>query len=363
MFNFNKFSVNIYENALNQLKEKIEGTDDIIFKKRDKTKYFVKEIKTRKIKTEFGILIYKRRIYKYLYKGKWKYVSLVDKQFGVKKWQRIINDLKLKITAEIVKNKRYSDILDMFNCKLHCSSVSRILRKALIKRKDKKIDLKNCKNLYINLDDAHVTLKNKNNKSYLQTVRIISFNTGKENNKFLNKKYCYFFLNKKTWGAEFNAFFIKKQIQKFFKNYENIKLIIGGDSAKWIKKTAKILDGMFIFDRFHTIRELKNNIYCGNRSKESFKNYLHAKELFLQGKYDEFITFLKSLQNERIKLRYFINLKNGILNQNKDWNIGVSAESDVSRIAKSCLGYGNKTFSFSTFKNILDLKIMRFNFS
>ncbi|WP_424527339.1 hypothetical protein [Spiroplasma endosymbiont of Glossina fuscipes fuscipes] len=59
MFNFNKFSVNIYENALNQLKEKIEGTDDIIFKKRDKTKYFVKEIKTRKIKTEFGILIYR----------------------------------------------------------------------------------------------------------------------------------------------------------------------------------------------------------------------------------------------------------------------------------------------------------------
>ncbi|WP_424525981.1 Mbov_0401 family ICE element transposase-like protein [Spiroplasma endosymbiont of Glossina fuscipes fuscipes] len=346
-----------------QLKEKIEGTDDIIFKKRDKTKYFVKEIKTRKIKTEFGILIYKRRIYKYLYKGKWKYVPLVDKQFGVKKWQRIINDLKLKITAKIVKNKRYSDILDMFNCKLHCSSVSRILRKALIKIKDKKIDLKNCKNLYINLDDAYVTLKNKNNKSYLQTVRIISFNTGKENNKFLNKKYCYFFLNKKTRGAEFNAFFIKKQIQKFFKNYENIKLIIGGDSAKWIKKTAKILDGMFIFDRFHAIRELKNNIYCGNRSKESFKNYLYAKELFLQGKYDEFITFLKSLQNERIKLRYFINLKNGILNQNKEWNIGVSAESDVSRVVKSCLGYGNKTFSFSTFKNILDLKIMRFNFS
>ncbi|WP_348735440.1 UPF0236 family transposase-like protein [Spiroplasma endosymbiont of Ammophila pubescens] len=174
-------------------------------------------------------------------------------------------NLKLKIIAEIVKNKRYSDILDMFNCKLHFLSVSRILRKALIKRKDKKIDLKNWENLYINLDDAHVTLKNKNNKSYLQTVRIISFNTGKENNKSLNKKnIVIFFLNKKTWGAEFNALFIKKQIQKFFKNYENIKLIIGGDSAKWIKKTAKILDGMFIFDRFHAIRELKNNIYCGN---------------------------------------------------------------------------------------------------
>ncbi|WP_348735959.1 UPF0236 family transposase-like protein [Spiroplasma endosymbiont of Ammophila pubescens] len=143
MFNFNKFSANIYENALNQLKEKIERIDNIIFKKRDKIKYFVKEIKTRKIKTEFGILIYNRRIYKYLYKGKWKYVPLVDKQFGVEKWQRIINDLKLKIIAEIVKNKRYSDILDMFNCKLHFSSVLRILRKALIKRKDKKIDLKN----------------------------------------------------------------------------------------------------------------------------------------------------------------------------------------------------------------------------
>ncbi|WP_127093109.1 hypothetical protein [Spiroplasma poulsonii] len=34
---------------------------------------------------------------------------------------------------------------------VYCSSVSRILRKALIKRKDKKIDLKNCKNLYIRL--------------------------------------------------------------------------------------------------------------------------------------------------------------------------------------------------------------------
>lgn len=163
--------------------------------------------------------------------------------------------------------------------------------KSINKKKNKKIDLKNWENLYINLDDAHLTLKNKNNKSYLQTVRIISFNIGKENNESLNKKYCYFFLNKKTRGAEFNSLFIKKQMQKLFKNYKNIKLIIGGDSAKWIKKTAKILDGMFISDRFHVIKELKNNIYCGNRSKESFKNYLHAKKLFLQGKYDELITF------------------------------------------------------------------------
>ncbi len=45
MFNFNKFSENIYENALNQLKEKIERTDDIIFKKRDKKKISCKRNK------------------------------------------------------------------------------------------------------------------------------------------------------------------------------------------------------------------------------------------------------------------------------------------------------------------------------
>lgn len=69
-------------------------------------------------------------------------------------------------------------------------------------------------------------------------------------------------------------------MQKLFKNYKNIKLIIGGDSVRWIKKTAKILAGMFISDRFHVIKELKNNIYCGNRSKESFKIIYTQKNYF-----------------------------------------------------------------------------------
>lgn len=43
------------------------------------------------------------------------------------------------------------------------------------------------------------------------------------------------------------------------------------------------------------------------------------------------------------------------------WNIGASAESDVSRLIKSALGYGSKIFSLKVMRNILNARIYKLN--
>lgn len=72
------------------------------------------------------------------------------------------------------------------------------------------------------------------------------------------------------------------------------------------------------------------------------------------------------IKTEKIKklkevIIYFKNNTVGIINQNLDYNIGISAEGDTSHIVKWLLGYGTKVFNYQTFKNILLLRTAEIN--
>ncbi|WP_027063231.1 hypothetical protein [Mesoplasma seiffertii] len=58
---------------------------------------------------------------------------------------------------------------------------------------------------------------------------------------------------------------------------------------------------------------------------------------------------------------YFKNNKEGVSNLGEKWNIGVSAGSDVSRLVKSLLGYGSRTYSIKTFLNMLWYRSYKIN--
>ncbi|MGL5268282.1 MAG: hypothetical protein ACRC8P_00710, partial [Spiroplasma sp.] len=72
---------------------------------------------------------------------------------------------------------------------------------------------------------------------------------------------------------------------------------------------------------------------------------------------------IKTEKAKKLKevMTYFKNNAAGIINQNLDHNIGVSAEGDISHIIKWLLGYGTKAFNYQTFKNMLLLRTAEIN--
>ncbi|WP_375315737.1 hypothetical protein [Spiroplasma endosymbiont of Tipula paludosa] len=65
--------------------------------------------------------------------------------------------------------------------------------------------------------------------------------------------------------------------------------------------------------------------------------------------------------NLRRASNYFSNNKHGIHNQNLEWNIGCSIESDVSHLVKQQLGYGAKIYNHKNLNNLLQLRMANLN--
>lgn len=71
--------------------------------------------------------------------------------------------------------------------------------------------------------------------------------------------------------------------------------------------------------------------------------------------------FLKNTNISKVTLAIFQRNKEGIINQNKNWNIGVSSESDICHFIKSLKGNGLKIYNDKTYINMVNYKIAKFN--
>lgn len=131
---------------------------------------------------------------------------------------------------------------------------------------------------------------------------------------------------------------------------------MSGDGAKVIKKTADLINATFILDKFHGVKEIYQGILVKNRNKLSSEQFFMAYKLFVSGEYEQLITYLKSFNIKRLKIRYFMNNKTGIINQGNKNNIGCFAESNVFHLIKSMLGNGAKIYNLSTFKKMVTKK-------
>lgn len=161
---------------------------------------------------------------------------------------------------------------------------------------------------------------------------------------------------------------LEKIAKKFYSNIENAKIIIGGDGAAWIREASRYwLNSNYILDKFHAMRYLKQ-IFPNWKNQLNYSCYQSSKALFETGDFEELISQLKEIKVKPEKeeklakiISYFTNNSIGVNNQKLEWNIGVSAEGDISHIVKWLLGYGSKALNHQTFKNMLCLKAAEVN--
>lgn len=366
-----------------ELKVYFENVDQEIFLSswRREHGYIPDGFKWRTLLTIYGPVTFKRRIYKYWNNTKYNYVFLTDKKLQIEKYSRVTSHLKFKIYEHIATGKRQRDICDIFSyASLTRTTISNIMKSfnflTLSKYSIKSITrIKILKYLYINMDETFIRLR-KNNKIKKYRIRLVVFHTGYDyfsstkKRKVLANKRVYFQLlpiSKKINTLKFMKK-LRRIAKKFYSNIENIKVIFGGDGASWIREVSNCWENsIYILDKFHAIRYLKQ-FFLQKNNHLMFQNYKKSKNLFEMGEYHSLIKQLNQIivnpekEQKLVKIvNYFSNNAIGISNQNLEWNIGVSIESDISHIIKWLLGYGSKAFNYQTFKNMLFLKIAEVN--
>ncbi|WP_342189750.1 Mbov_0401 family ICE element transposase-like protein [Spiroplasma endosymbiont of Dilophus febrilis] len=367
------------------IKNEFESLDEKLFRSKPDFLFSIGKF-NRTVITPYGVVCFKRRKYRYLEHNTWKYLFLLDNEIGLKAYQRITTELKLKILSNINDGKRQKDILDMYsNANISRMSISNIINefksnsyyriaKNNIFEKDK-IDLES-KFLYIQLDETFLNLK-RNNKASKYKIRLATFHTGYDKKanfnrpKLENKRAFYIKVASKTpISTEKYLDLVLKEINIFYKNINFKKIIVCGDGASWIRKFAEFYKFPYILDKFHLIRYFKGCLFSNRKyvTWEMFKDLLSS---YFNGNCAEIISHLKkwlivtidSNGNDKIKeaIKYVENNKDGIHSQELNWNIGCSIESDISHMVKSALGYGAKVYCNNNFKTIMDLRIAKVN--
>lgn len=379
---FERYQENNLIRIRNDLKNYFEDVDqEIFFSSWRKNKGYIPDgFKSRTILTIYGPITFKRRVYKYWDKVRYHYVFLADKKLQIDKYSRVTSHLKFKILEQVATGKRQRDICDMFSS----ANLTRVTISNIIKLSDFQdsfnqineniVRVKIPKYLYVNLDETFIRLR-KDNEMKKYRIRLVTFHTGYDESstderKVLANKRVYYELlpiSKKINTFEF-MLTLEKVARKFYSNIDEAKIIIGGDGAAWIRETSNYwVNSQYVLDKFHAIRYLKQ-IFPNSKSEINYQSYLQSKSFFELGAFEELLAELKEVvakpgKEQKLEkiISYFINNVAGINNQSSDWNIGVSAEGDVSHIVKWLLGYGSKAFNYQTFKNMLFLKVAEVN--
>lgn len=190
----------------------------------------------------------------------------------------------------------------------------------------------------------------------------MTFNTGiikKYNrNKLENKRYAYI-ITTKGENIPINQFsnFLFEKINEFY-DFTDITLKMGGDGATWIENIADNIGADFVADKYHAIKALGNIFINGvgkRKVSKNWDNYFKSINLLKNGKYYELMKLLIINNVDKDILNYFKRSKQGIINQSAEWNIGVSAESDIFHLVKSITA-GARIFSDNHFKNKIKAK-------
>ncbi|WP_425288930.1 Mbov_0401 family ICE element transposase-like protein [Spiroplasma endosymbiont of Amphimallon solstitiale] len=351
--------------VLEHLKNKWEKRDWIIKNTRDKKKYKIVDYQYRTRKTIYGLVTYKRRIYKYFDEKlqKWIRVCLVDEWLELPKYKRIGKDIEQTIIEYFADGKRYRDIWDVIKkANISLSTIHRVFNNLeVIETIPVKVKLEKNQPIFIAIDDGHRKFWNFKRKGIKHSMRLITTYTDNINHKLQNKRVKAIIRPTKTAiGVKKTAEFIKEHCQKFYENVEQAKIIICGDSAGWIKDVADYLGAEFVLDKFHLIRTLYLGIMAGNKGKY-WSEYNNCKNLIKNGQYDELIDYLyNQLDNhKKLKKQYFKNNKKGIVNQGASWNIGCFTETNIWHVLKEMIA--NRTYNILIYIKMVIFKCNKIN--
>lgn len=383
----NQKNINNFEEIIN--KQYKINTQNIIneinnydkqWKANNKQKYIFHSKRKRQILTEFGLIKFSRNVYKYYddKKSKISFYKPVDAYFGFEANQHLHPYLKQRILDQLVFGKRYRDIIEdckRSGAKLNKPLLSRLLKTANLEDYDKKVsakvELKKDQIVYINTDDSWVPVVDLDKKKRKIKVRVTSFNLGYKENvrhrerKELKDKRIFFIVGDTIINSQNFPEKIKEMGSIFYKNFDQTNLVLGGDGATWIRNAAKKIGASYVLDKYHSVRHLLNvwkiNPYRPKRNENNYQNFLNCKRAFESGNVNKLLELLETACSNDSATKYFKNNAKGVENFGKDWNIGVSAETDIARLVKAILGNKKKVYSIVSLKNLLGYRSFKIN--
>ncbi|AGM22091.1 hypothetical protein MHP168L_311 [Mesomycoplasma hyopneumoniae 168-L] len=295
---------------INNLIEKIKAEDAKFLEKVKQTQGqgFHSKIK-RKLKTEYGKIEVEVNRY-------WKKVSIGDENGEVigrkrkvfycdafsdlvKKGKTITNSLIKKIINLCYEVKYGSAISRIFNKVVSVGSVNFILKKA-----DTTSYLENFHSLsvnqnYINLaidDSFHRIVENR--KIYKVKNRMLVLYLGKQNGKVYGKTNILEVrkINSTGFSIDQLAKIVKDILRDVYS--KNLKIIVYGDGAKWIKTLSKKLGGIYILDKFHLIKKLSELVSLKNNN--SLNRFLFSQKF--PKLYQKLLKYFEENQSNKVVL-------------------------------------------------------------
>ncbi|MBG0730752.1 Mbov_0401 family ICE element transposase-like protein [Mycoplasma sp. 'Moose RK'] len=269
----------------------------------------------RKLKTEYGkIEIEINRYWKKILVGdengevigkkrKIFYCDFFEKL--VQKGRTITNSLIKKILNLWYEVKYGTAISRIFNKTISTTSVNLILKKIDTTSYLESFHELSVTQNYINLavDDSYSKIV-QNRKIFKVKNRMLVLYLGKKNGKVFGKTNILEVrkTNSPSFRIDQLAEIVKDTIWRVYN--KNLKIIVYGDGAKWIKTLAKQLDGIYILDKFHLLKKLSDLVSLKNNSS---LNRILFKDKFPQ-LYQKLLGYFEKNQGDKVvfKLRQII---------------------------------------------------------
>lgn len=228
----------------------LEGIDAVLFEDaRRKNEYETKDLRKRRLITDYGNIEYTRRYYRNRHTK--EYIYLVDEKMGIEKNERITKDVESKI-IEIAHDVSYAKTGKQVVGN-EIISPTTVMHK--VRQEELKIEVqsekKKIKRLYIEADEDHVSERGKRiGMPKLVYVHEGNYRKGKRN--ILKNVHYIGCLGKNSEDLWLE---VAEYIDKKYEMESIEKVYIGGDGAAWIKEGLNWIEkSEFVLDRFHLLK-------------------------------------------------------------------------------------------------------------
>jgi len=371
--------------------EFIEKLDNNFFKAKVWKNYYHNHgFKERTLITSLGIIKFKRRYYIAKDRKTHKNFCFVDDALKIEKYSRLSIDAIKELTAVATEvNASYAAKAALTDVVVSRQTVSNILKSMNIINNDQSIIneiIESCgeekSTIYIELDEAHCNLQEKNkrgNRKKNIIANLALVHTGHSSLTYASKRKEL--ENKHYFGeikADTSAFCDKiyDYILKRFKTSSIKQIFVSGDGARWINSFTRNLQYCFrefnikviqVLDKFHTRKRL-TTIFSSNKK---FINYFFSNlntftvkdfKTLAYGFYQNGDKHKCTLPIFASHVNYICNNFEYIKNQlHPEYKTSCSMEGHVSHILASRLTSRPKGFSYPTLQTLVQLRVLKAN--
>lgn len=353
----------LLESFLYLMCQLLESLDQYLAATRDEQRYELRDMRPRTVRTLLGAVRFRRRYYVDRHTN--TRVYLLDERLNLSASDRVSPGLTELMATWAVRGPSYRDVRDrieaLFGKRITSHETVRQVTievghaiSALQANEQQTAEGERVvEALFIELDGLYCSYqgrkgrKGRKQESKLAVVhegwRVRSGSGEKADYALVNTSYCC----RENESAEMFLERLRHQICAKYKGVDEIPVIINGDGAEWIKRAARVFKrGIYQYDRFHFVRDLKEALGKHEGSLQRALNALEADDIgsvaievldcwktTTNAKDKELLDKLRVLLSEHSEAirDYRVRLREQGYIVNKDWRSMGSAESNVSK--------------------------------